>query len=256
METKSRLEVKPIMIILRDEKRIKRMGLIAKITSYGGMAILLAGLVLIFVVDNFEQVIWLQLGALFVGWLTAQVGIYLTPRYIRSPRPDEVLDETIRKEAKNGRLYHYLLPAPHVLLTPQGVILFNLRPNIGKISVEGDKWRQSGGFFKRFFGQEPLGDPSKELEKMVEAMGSYIRQHAPTVEELPMGALIVFTAKNASELDLKESRLPAMHYTKVKGFLRQQKRDLLPKADYDALRAAFDEKAVNLEEATYEGDST
>ena len=244
------------MIILRDDKRIARMGLIAKITSYGGMAILLAGLALIFIVDDFERVIWLQLGALFVGWLAAQMGIYLTPRYVRSPRPDEVLDEALKKVAKNGRLYHYLLPAPHVLLTPQGVIVFNLRPNVGKISVDEDDWRQSGGFLKRFFGQEPIGNPTKELEKMVEAMGSYIRQHAPSVAEVPIGALIVFTTKGATELDLKESRLPAIHYTKVKGFLRQQKREPLPKANYAALRAAFDEKAGNPEEMTYEGDPT
>ncbi len=246
---------KATMIILRNEKRIERMALFAKITSFGGMAILLMGLALVFIVQDFERVIFLQLGFLFVGWMIAQVGIYLMPRYGRSPRPDETLDETLQKVAKNGRLYHYLLPAPHVLLTPQGVILFNLRPNMGKITVEGDVWRQSGGFLKRFFGQEPIGNPSNELEKMVEAMGNYIRQHAPTVEELPIGALIVFTAKGATELDLKDSRLPAMHYTKVKGFLRQQKRDPLPKADYDALRAAFDEKAVDLEEETYEGDS-
>lgn len=243
------------MIILRNEKRIERMALFAKVTSFGGMAILLIGLALVFIVEDFERVILLQLGALFVGWMIAQVGIYLMPRYGRSPRPDEVLDETLRKVAKNGRLYHYLLPAPHVLLTPQGVILFNLRPNMGKISVDGDNWHQSGGFIKRFFGQEPIGNPSKELEKMVEAMGNYIRQHAPTVEEVPIGALIVFTAKGATELDLKNSRLPALHYTKVKGFLKQQKREVLPKADYDALLAAFDEKAGNLEEAIYEGDS-
>lgn len=244
------------MIILRDEKRIKRMAFLAKASTFMGMATMLISIAMLFVFENYSLVYVLQLSVFFVGWLIAQVGIYLAPRYLSNPRPDEVLDQTIRKEAKNGRLYHYLLPAPHVLLTPQGVILFNLRPNIGKISVDGDRWHQSGGFFKRFLGQEPIGDPSKELEKMIEAMGNYIRQHAPSVEELPMGALIVFTAKNASELDLKESRLPAMHYTKVKGFLRQQKRDLLPKADYDALRAAFDEKAVNLEEATYEGNPT
>ncbi|MCZ7671901.1 MAG: hypothetical protein M5U34_34600 [Chloroflexi bacterium] len=74
------------MIILRDEKRIQRMALIAKIFSYGGMAILLAGLALIFVVDDFERVIWLQMGALFVGWLAAQVGIYLSPRYVLQPQ--------------------------------------------------------------------------------------------------------------------------------------------------------------------------
>ena len=244
------------MIILRDEKRIARMGLLAKMMSYGGMGILLVGLALAFIIDDFERVIWLQMGALFIGWLAAQVGIYLMPRYVRSPRPDEVLDEALKKVAKNGRLYHYFLPAPHVLLTPHGVILFNLRPNVGKISVNGDDWQQAGGFFKRFLGQEPIGNPSKEAEKMVEAMGNYIRQHAPSIEEVPIGALIVFTAKGATELDLKNSRLPALHYTKVKGFLRQQKRDPLPKADYEALLAAFDAKIGDLDEAIYEGDST
>jgi hypothetical protein len=238
------------MIILRDEKRIERMRLIAKIASYGGMAILLVGLIMVFTVEDFQRIIWLQLVALFIGWLAAQVGIYLTPRYIRSPRPDEVLDDTLKKVARNGRLYHYLLPAPHVLLSPQGVIVFNLRPNVGKISVDGDDWHQSGGIIKRLLGQEPIGNPSSEVEKMVEAMGSYIRQHAPSIEEVPIGALIVFTAKGAKELDLKGSNLPAMHYTKVKGFLRQQKREQLPKADYDALLAAFDEKAGDLEEVT------
>ena len=106
------------MIILRDEKRIKRMTFIAKLFSYGGMVILLGGLALVFIMEDFDRVIWLQMGALFIGWLAAQVGIYLTPRYVRKPRPDQVLDEALRKVARNGRLYHFLLPAPHVLLTP------------------------------------------------------------------------------------------------------------------------------------------
>jgi hypothetical protein len=243
------------MVILRDEKRIKRMTFLAKLFSYGGMAVLLGGLALVFILEGYEQVIWLQLGALFIGWLAAQVGIYLTPRYVRSPRPDEVLDEALRKVARNGRLYHYLLPAPHVLLTPQGVIVFNLRPNVGKITVDEDEWKQSGGFFRRLFGQEPIGNPTKEVEKMVEAMANYIRKNAPSVNELPIGALIVFTTKGAQELDLKGSRIPAMHYTKVKGFLRQKKRESLPKADYEALQAAFDKSVPDLEEAAYEGDS-
>ena len=61
------------------------------------------GLALVFIVEDFERVILLQLGALFVGWMIAQIGIYLMPRYGRHPRPDEVLDETLRKVAKNGR---------------------------------------------------------------------------------------------------------------------------------------------------------
>ncbi len=243
------------MIILRDEKRIARLSLLAKIASYGGMAILLVGLALAFVTTNFQQVFIFQLVALFVGWLASQIGIYLSQRYVRRPRPDEVLDETLRKVARDGRLYHYVLPAPHTLLTPQGVIVFNPKPNTGKISVEGDKWQQAGGFLRRLFGQEPLGNPTLEVERMVEALANYIRKHAPEVEEVPVGALIVFTAKNGTELSLDNSRIPAMHVSKVKGFLRQQKRTALPKNVYDAIRRAFDEAAGNLVEVVYEGDS-
>lgn len=243
------------MVILRDEKRIARLSLLAKVASYGGMAILLVGLALAFVTENFERVFIFQLIALFIGWIASQIGIYLSQRYVRSPRPDEVLDEATRRAAKNGRMYHFLLPAPHTLLTPQGIIVFNPKPNMGKISVDGDKWRQSGGFFRRLFGQEPIGNPSQEVERMVEALANYIRKNAPEVDEVPIGAIIVFTAKGATDLDVKNSRIPAMHFSKVKGFLRQQKRDALPTEVYEALRRAFDKEAAHLTEATYEGDS-
>lgn len=244
------------MIILRDEKRIARLSLLAKVASYGGMAILLVGLALAFVTTDFERVFVYQLIALLIGWIGSQIGIYLMMRYGRSPRPDEVLDEAVRRVAKNSRMYHYLLPAPHTLLTPQGVIVFNPRPNTGKISVNGDKWQQAGGFLRRLFGQEPIGNPTQEIERMVEGLANFIRKNAPEVEEVPVGAIIVFTAKGGADFDLKNSRIPAMHYTKVKGFMRQQKRDPLSKEVYEAIQRAFDEQAKHVTEAVYEGDST
>ena len=39
-----------------------------------------------------------------------------------------------------------------------------------------------------------------------------------------------------------------MHATKVKGFLRQKRRDPLPEADYKAIKAAFDAQAAHLVE--------
>jgi hypothetical protein len=67
---------------------------------------------------------------------------------------------------------------------------------------------------------------------------------------VPIAALIVFTGKGAQKLDLKRSRIPALHYTKVKGYLRQKKRpELMPKEDYEAIRAAFDKQAAHLIES-------
>ncbi len=234
------------MIILRDDQRIARLKRISQVTSFVGMGALLAGLFLVFL-PNTENLFFYQLLALFTGWMLSQIGIYLGHRYLREPRPDEVLDEVLRKVARNGRIYHYLLPAAHVLLIPTGIIVFVAKYQSGNITVEGDKWKQTGMGLRRFFGQERLGDPTREAAMSVEAVASYLNKHAPTVEEVPIGAMVVFTSKGNKNLDLKNSTMPAMHYTKIKGYLRQQKRETpIPEADFQAIQAAFDKKAIHL----------
>jgi hypothetical protein len=216
------------------------------------MGILLVGLVIIFW-GNPNALLY-QLLALAVGWIVSQIGLYLTHRYGRNPRPDEVLDDALKHALSDGRLYHYLLPAPHVLLVPSGVIILHAKYQVGEITAEGDKWKQKGVGLRKYFGQEGLGNPSKEADRLVSAMANYIRKNAPEVEEVPMAPIIVFTTKNIKNLDVKNADIPAMHYSKLKGFLRQKKDDLppLPHEEYDALRAAFDKKAAGLIE---EGDA-
>ncbi len=234
------------MVILRDDQRIERLRRISQITSLLGMGALLAGLFLVFL-PNTENLFFYQLASLFLGWMLSQIGIYLGHNYVQNPRPDEVLDEVLRKVARNGRIYHYLLPAHHVLLIPSGVIIFITKYQGGNISVNGDKWKQSGLGLRRFFGQERLGNPTREATLSVEAIASYLNKHAPSVKEVPIGALIVFTNKGKNELDLKSSDIPAMHYTKVKGYLRQQKREKsMSEEDFRAIQAAFDQKAAHL----------
>jgi hypothetical protein len=234
------------MVILRDEQRIKRLKRLSQILSFLGMGSLLVGLFLVFL-PNAENLFFYQLTALFVGWMLSQIGIYLGQKYARDPRPDEVLDEVLRKVARNGRIYHYLLPAHHVLLIPTGIVVFVTKYQGGNISVDGDNWKQTGMGLRRLFGQERLGNPTREAALSVEAVASYLHKHAPSVEEVSIGALIVFTSKGNKDLDLKKSNLPAMHYTKVKGYLRQQKRvKNMPEEDFLAIKAAFDLKATHL----------
>ncbi|MFZ1400349.1 MAG: hypothetical protein WAS33_25825, partial [Candidatus Promineifilaceae bacterium] len=122
------------MVILRDDKRIARLRRVSQITSFVGMGALLAGLFLVFL-PNTANLFFYQLLALFIGWMLSQIGIYLGNRYLREPRPDELLDETLKKVARNGRFYHYLLPAAHVLLIPSGIVVFVPKYQAGNISV-------------------------------------------------------------------------------------------------------------------------
>jgi len=247
------------MVILRDDERIARMRRLSQYTSLLGIAALLAGLVIAF--TNPERFFVYELLALLAGWLLSQVGVYLGHRYIRSPRPDEALDKEVRRVAKHGRMYHYLLPAPHVLLLPQGIVIFVAKFQGGKISVTNDKWRQTGlGFLnmRKLFGGESLGNPSKEAQALMESMASYLNKHAPNVEEVPMAAVVVFTSDGTQELNVESASVPVVHYKKLRGFLRQQWQKSGPSplssADYEAIRAAFDLKAERLLEVQAEDD--
>lgn len=236
------------MIILRDDKRIQRLKKIGQYVSFLGMGVLLAGLALIFWGN--ENALLFQLIALGAGWAISQVGIYLGHRYSRTPRPDQVLDDALKHVSRDGRLYHYLLPAPHVLLLPTGVVILHAKYQSGEIIADGDSWKQKGVGLRKYFGQEGLGNPSKEVERLVSAMANYIRKNVPEMEEVAMAPVIVFTTKNIKNLDVKNSDIPAMHYSKVKGFLRQKINSLpaMPEQEYNALRAAFDKKAAHLKE--------
>ena len=233
------------MIIYRDEERLEKLKKRGQQVSIVGFLLLLGGFVLVFL--TIQYLIIFQTAALVGGFALTQYGLYLQHRYSRSPRPDEVLDDAVKTVARDGVMYHYVLPAPQVLLTPAGPIIFALKYQTGVIIADGDKWTQKGLGFRRFFGQESLGNPTREAEKMVKSLAGFISQQAPEIEEVPIAAMIVFTSKNKDELDVAGSRIPAMHYSKVKGFLKQQgKGKTLPEADYEALRYAFDQAAGDL----------
>lgn len=231
------------MIIIRDDAKVARYKKWAQRILVIGLLSLVGGMVLLFVLDSANVVLYQTL-ALLVGWVLAQIGTYLAHRYVRSPRPDEALDKAVKPAAGNGRMYHFVLPAPHVLLTPAGPIVFNLKFQNGEISYKDGKWKQRGIGMRRFFGQEGLGNPEQETESMVKSLAGFIHKEDPNIEEVSIGAMIVFTTEKIKSLDVDGSEIPAMHYTKVRKFLRKEGvgKPLAPET-YDALQTIFDRAA-------------
>jgi hypothetical protein len=246
------------MVVLRDEKRVARLARLGQILSLAGLAILVLGLLFIFIADN-ELVFIYQLIALVTGFVLSQIGLYYTHRYQRKPRPDETLDRAAGKYArKDGRMYHFELPADHVLLLPSAVIVFILQFQTGNISVDGDDWRQTGLGIRGWFGQERLGNPSSTAEKAMSKMQSFIAENAPTAVDAPIFPIIVFTSDTIGSLDTDKSNIPAMYHKKLAGYLRQRKdlQKAMPAAAYTDLRQAFDAAAVDvIEEQMSEADT-
>lgn len=245
------------MIVIRDEKRIARLARLAQLLSFAGLGVLIAGLLLIFLSKDPNVFIY-QMIALVVGFIFSQFGLHFAHRYLRRPRMDQVLDKSTSKFArKDGRLYHYLLPANHVLLLPTCVVVLIAKFQVGRISASGDVWQQKGLGMRGVFGREGLGNPSREAEAATARMEEFIDATVPQAVDVPVIPIIVFTAQNIDSLEVKESRIPAVHAAKLSGALRQQTINLkpMPRETYDALRAAFDAKASHVLEQTVEESS-
>jgi hypothetical protein len=235
--------------IIRNEKRIKRLRLTGQIGSVVGLTVLIVGFLIGFRSEQPEQFFGIQLISLLVGWVLAQVSLSLNNKYGRTPRVDEVLDKAIRGIDNKARLYHYVLPAPHVLLTRSGPIILVGQPQSGTISVnEKGRWRQKRKGLLGFLGREGLGNPSREAEIRVSALANFIRKNAPEIEEVPLAAVIVFTSDKLDDLDVEHSPVPALPHGKLKGFMRKQLNDRLPPELYARLREIFDEAAGDLVE--------
>ncbi|MDJ0755798.1 MAG: hypothetical protein QNJ45_19890 [Ardenticatenaceae bacterium] len=237
--------------ILRNDKLINTRRRLGVTISFVGMGVLIGGFVLTLVNQEDTTFTTIAFISLPLGWLLSQVGLYLANRYVRAPRPDQRIDEGMNKLGKAGRnlrVYHYFLPVPHVILSPSGVIAVIAKYQGGDIVADGAKWKQTGvGFFRRFFGQESLGNPTLEAENAIKQLAGFIGRVAPDLaeQELPLGAMIVFTAKGGGHLDLNKSIFPALHFTKLTGFWKQRQQDPVMDDDtFQKLQVAFDQVAV------------
>ena len=237
------------MTIIRNHNYIETRRKVGTGASFVGLGILIGGMILTFLNGNDPRYITISLFCLPLGWLFSQVGLYFANRFVRTPRLDQQIDEGLGK-AKGARLYHYVFPVPHVILSRAGIITIVSKYQSGDITVDGYNWKQTNiGIFRRMFGQENLGNPSLEAEYQLKQVAKFISQNVPELaeQELPIGAVIVFTTKDGGNLDLHKSDIPALHYTKLKGFWKQrsQEENLSPET-YDLLLKAFEAEADRL----------
>jgi len=80
------------MIIVRNEKLIKRNTQIGKYSGIIAIVILGGGMYLSF---QYQDLVIYSMVALILGFVLSQVGIFYTNRFGRSPRPDQELDNAL-----------------------------------------------------------------------------------------------------------------------------------------------------------------
>ena len=198
------------MNIIRNDSLIKRNARIAQITMVAGLAVLAGGMYYSF--RSPEQV-GITLGALMLGFLFSQIGIFFMNRWGRRPRPDEQLDQALKGLDKRYSLYHYTSPVSHLLVGPAGVWVLRSQHQRGVISYEKGRWRQRGGGlalqYLKIFAQEGLGRPDLEVLHDIERMQNYLGKELPEGTVPPIRVALVFAHPDVQIEIPEDAKTPA-----------------------------------------------
>lgn len=209
------------MKIIKNEKLIERNGKIGNWTSLGALLVLGGGMYISF---SRQDLMVYSFICLAVGFIMTQVGMYMSARWGRSPRPDEKLDAGLKGLHSEFSIYHYSSPVSHLLVGPSGVWVLLPYHQGGSIQFEKNRWRLKGGSFvqkyMRIFGQEGLGRPDLEADSETKTLTKFFAKKLGESAVPEVKAILIFT-NDEVELDAGDSPIPAMKTKQLKEFLRQ-----------------------------------
>jgi hypothetical protein len=213
------------MNIISNTKLISRNAKIGQFTSLASLVILGVGMYISFTKPELFNI---SVGALLLGFVLSQVGIYFGNRWGRSPRPDELLEQGLKGLSKDYTLYHYTSPVPHLLVGPSGVFLLLPHHQMGTIIHDGKRWKaKEGGFaqnYMRIFGQENMSRPDLDAGAQADRLKRSLSKKMNENEIPPILAAIIFTSKNAT-VEAEDAPITTVHLKQLKPYLRKVSKD-------------------------------
>jgi hypothetical protein len=221
-----------------DRQKVRRRASIAHTASLGGLLVLLGSVGLTLLRPDLGT---LTTATLFAGFAISAIGIYLANRYVKKPRPEEVLDKALKPLSDQHRLYHYLPDCDHLLLTPGGLVVLETVNLDGVFSFRDGKWRQKMSLSRafRYVFEERLGDPAARAQGNCQAIrekiGARLAEYAPP----PVSALVVFVHP-AARLDVSPTPLPVLPPKNLYKHLPKNQ-PKLPAGQYERIQGILDD---------------
>ncbi len=262
------------MKVYRNLKEIRRKDTIGRRFTLTGMGVLALGFVASLVptwyapdapiqpgIVGFIQQYWswISFGALFAGFICASIGSYYINRYARRrwpgsrfvERPDEMLERNLKGLDDKFAFFSQSLPASSYLLAgPNGITIFALRSDKGRVIVNGNKWKEPFTLtrFFTFFAREGVGSPDQDIEAQKEKLRTLLAQ-GDGFAEMPMDGAALFLNPQI-ELQITAPVIPVLKPEQVKDYVRARVKEArVPNATQKALVDFLATKATWQEEA-------
>jgi hypothetical protein len=208
------------MRIETNERLVKRNKQIGTYLFLFSMAVLVGGFILangsLFNIEGLESIsdaLYLTIMplVLVIGMISTFVSVRMTNLWFRVPRPENLIEQSLKGLGKKGALYNYFhFPARHVLIAPQGVFAIVTRYQDGSYRVEGSKWRTFRTPIGRIFSifrMDGINNPTLDAQMAAEHVQDILRS---INAEVPVHPLILFTDSRA-RLEIVNPTVPVLY---------------------------------------------
>ncbi|MDX9849130.1 MAG: hypothetical protein RBT01_01355 [Anaerolineaceae bacterium] len=196
------------MKIIIDQKSVKRNSLIGKILRWVSLGCMLIALIAVFSEDISANpnLFAVYFSVMIVGVLLSSVSSYFTTRFGKSPRPDELINKSLKGLDDRFQIFHYRSSIPHLLSGPAGV--WSIIPTFvdGEIIYDEKKgnWiHKRNSFLNRVLQKEYFPNPlseykhhHKEFEKIISSLNN---------KKPELKVLILLLHKNATISGISEN---------------------------------------------------
>lgn len=240
------------MQVVVNEQHIAQRARAARRHTLTGLGFMLGGLVVSFL--GVEYIGWAY-GALFAGLFFFNAGARDRVRFARRPREDELVALALRGLDHRYRLVQYLpgVPAQHVLLTPGGVFVFELRHHYGQITVSGTRYERRWNWLLMIgaLAEGGIGNPARDAERHAAALRAFLATKlaaaeppageadapadeqraasakderasaAPNGANIPVYPVVLFTHPR-TQVVVHEPAVPTLTTRELKAWLRKQ----------------------------------
>ncbi len=156
---------------------------------------------------------------LLIGLVAAVISSNMVNDWLREPRADQFLAETLKRFGNDYVLYSYTLSTFNIIQTPTCLYVITVKNQTGEVRVEGNEFKQKFSWLRilRFFSPDSIGSPVTELLKSVEKVRQSLQ---PEMSQLPeIYPLIVFSNKEA-KLIIKNPTIPVVHDRELRNYLK------------------------------------
>lgn len=234
------------MRVVINEAQIKRNRQISHIMFFISLAGMGVGFYYTWTSDPSSSANQISCFILPILMLLTLTSVRMANNWIREPRPKDVLAESLKGLGKKYTIFHYLLPAPHVLIGPEGVFAITTVWQEGHFHIEGKRWRGNEGFGRRLLGflrQDLVGNPFTDAVFYTQQLQKVVDRVAPD-RGIEVQPLVVLINPNA-EFEAEEPLFPLLYAdTKQKPNLR----DYLKERSAQAHKSLTEEELDKIDE--------